>query len=101
MTVPIVQCGSDGIIPKNPVVASWGCIFLLHPITDNDPANGGKKGTTKTGTDACMDDPDGSSATKVCVEYRGAANDGSSPCGSSGVPGAPTSPGALVPALVK
>lgn len=89
VTVPIVQCGADGKIPKNPVLADWGCVFLLQPAADNDPKAPDCKGNTS------------GAGAKLCIEYRGKANDPSSPCGSSGMPGSSTSSGPLVPALVK
>jgi Flp pilus assembly protein TadG len=87
--VPIVQCGADGKIPKEPVLADWGCVFLIQPVAKNDP-----KGLDCFGSES-------GTGTKVCVEYRGKANDSGSPCASNGLPGSPTSPGARVPALVK
>lgn len=92
VTVPIVECGADGKVPKNPVLADWGCVFLIQPVQENDP-----KGNDCFGTPP----ESGGTGTKVCIEYRGKANDSGSPCGSSGMPGSPTSPGGLVPALVK
>ena len=78
-TAPVVDCngfaGSSHVAP----IASWACIFMLHPI--NNSASG--------------------SGTKMYLEYRGNANDLNSPCASNGLPGGPGSKGPLVSALVR
>lgn len=93
VTVPVVDCTAEGKLAKNATVTGWGCVFLLHPMNETAPAK-----DSSTGILNCFD---GANSSKVCVEYLGKANEVGSPCGSTGMPGAPYSPGPRVPALVK
>ncbi len=97
VTVPVVDCASDGKVVKNATITGWGCVFLLHPMDETAPATGGPGG----GASESLKCFDGADSSKVCVEYLGKANSAGSPCASDGMPGAPLSPGARVPALVK
>jgi Flp pilus assembly protein TadG len=83
MTAPVVDCGGFASGSTAPIT-SWACVFLLHPINNN----AGGKGT-------------GTGADRMFLEYRGSANDLSSPCASNGLPGDATSSGPLVTALVR
>ena len=78
VTVPVVDCSSwAGSSPQQVPVLAYACVLMLHPISkDNGPAGG--------------DD--------VWLEYRGASNDPSSPCNTSGLAGGTAGP--LVPVLV-
>lgn len=79
--VPVVDCPSFGSGSTAPV-QSWACILMLHPI--NNSAGGS-----------------GTGATRMYLEYLGAANIASSPCATLGLPGAAGSAGPLVPVLVQ
>lgn len=83
MTAPVVDCSGFASGSTAPVT-SWACVFLLHPI--NNSAGGGGTGT---------------GADRMYLEYRGNANDASSPCASNGLPGDSNSSGPLVTALVR
>lgn len=74
MSAPVVDCTAKSLPLK-----SWACIFMLHPMS-NTPA-----------TDPWI----------MNLEYRGKADDPSSPCASNGLPGGAGSSGPLVSALVK
>ncbi len=74
MSAPVVDCSVKTLPLK-----SWACIFMLHPMS-NTPA-----------TDPWI----------MYLEYRGKADDLSSPCASNGLPGGPGSSGPLVATLVK
>lgn len=83
MTAPVVDCNGFASGSTAPIT-SWACVFLLHPI--NNSAGGGGTGT---------------GADRMYLEYRGNANDLTSPCASNGLPGDTSSNGPLVTALVR
>ncbi len=82
MTAPVVSCDAYATSQTAPII-SWACVFLLHPI------NNSAGGSNATGE------------TRMYLEYRGKADDPSSPCASNGLPGGPGSTGPLVAALVR
>lgn len=77
-TVPIVDCGAWAASnPQTQPVLGYACVLMLHPMThSSDPLY--------------SDD--------VWLEFRGAANDPTSPCSTAGMAGGTTGP--LVPVLV-
>jgi hypothetical protein len=79
--VPIVDCSAwASSNPQQQPVLGYACVLLLHP----------------------MDKDNGPGATdEVWLEYRGQANDPTSPCATAGGVGGPGSVGPLVPALVQ
>ena len=79
--VPVVNCAGFATGTTAPV-QSWACVLMLHPI--NNSAGGS-----------------GTGATRMYLEYLGAANNPSSPCATLGLPGAVGSAGPLVPVLVQ
>ena len=79
--VPVVNCAGFATGTTAPV-QSWACVLMLHPI--NNSASGS-----------------GTGATRMYLEYLGAANNPSSPCATLGLPGAAGSAGPLVPVLVQ
>lgn len=79
---PVVNCG-DFASSQTVVVQSWACVLMLHPL------NQGAGGKSATGS------------TRMYVEYRGGADDMSSPCATFGVPGGKSAAGPLVPVLMQ
>ncbi len=77
-TVPIVDCSAwASSNPQTQPVLAYACVLLLHPMTHtSDPLY----------------------SADMWLEYRGAANDPTSPCSTSGMAGGTTGP--LVPVLV-
>jgi hypothetical protein len=79
VTAPVVDCeawAAANTTQQVPVLA-YACVLMLHPLSgDNGPAG----------------------AEEVWLEYRGASNDPTSPCYTSGLGGGTTGP--LVPVLV-
>lgn len=96
--IPIVDCNARARLTRTAEITAWGCAFLLHPMNANTPDTSTSGGGAGSDISKCFD---GANASKVCVEYRGAANAANSPCGSYGIPAAPTSRGARVPALAR
>lgn len=82
MTAPVVNCGTFATSQVAPII-SWACVFLLHPI------NNSAGGANATGE------------SRMYIEYRGSADNPSSPCASNGLPGGAGSTGPLVAALVR
>lgn len=78
VTAPLVDCQTWGASnPQNVPVLAYACVLMLHPMAnDNGP----------------------SGSEEVWLEYRGASNDPSSPCRTSGLGGGTSGP--LVPVLV-
>lgn len=79
VTAPVVDCEAwAAASPTQQVpVLGYACILMLHPLSnDNGPASG----------------------EEVWLEFRGASNDPSSPCNTSGLAGGTAGP--LVPVLV-
>jgi hypothetical protein len=73
VTVPVVDCSAWAASnPQQVPVLGYACVLILHPMTQD--------------------------ADEVWLEYRGASNDPSSPCSTSGLAGGTAGP--LVPALV-
>jgi hypothetical protein len=77
-TVPIVDCAAwASSNPQLQPVLGYACVLMLHPMTHfSDPLY----------------------SEEVWLEYRGPANDPTSPCSTAGLPGG--SAGPLVPVLV-
>jgi len=71
---PLVNC-ADWATSQTVAIQAWACILMLHPIA--------------------------SPGDDVYMEYEGLANDGTSPCATSGVVGGSGSVGPLVPGLVQ
>jgi hypothetical protein len=78
VVVPVVDCSAwASSNPQTQPVLAFACVLMLHPMTHtSDPLY----------------------SDNTWLEYRGRANDPTSPCNTSGVPGGTTGP--LVPALV-
>lgn len=80
-TVPVVDCSSWAVSnPQTVPVLGYACMLMLHPMTNDNGPGGGEE---------------------VWLEYRGRADDASSPCATLGSVGGPASSGPLVPALVQ
>ena len=78
VTAPVVNCAAwAGTTPQSIPVLGYACMLMLHPMTH-------------------ISDPYYSEA--VWLEYRGPANDPTSPCNTSGMAGGTVGP--LVPVLV-
>jgi len=79
MPAPMMDCGNavNNMIP----IVSWGCFFLLHPISNNFG------GSTQS--------------PRMMLEYLGSASAPGSPCASYGLPGGSNASGPLVATLVK
>lgn len=79
MPAPMMDCGNavNNMIP----IVSWGCFFLLHPISNN------LGGSTQS--------------PRMMLEYLGSASAPGSPCASYGLPGGSNASGPLVATLVK
>jgi len=77
VTVPVVDCTDWAASnPQQVPVLGYACVLMLHPMQWKDPSNN----------------------EEVWLEYRGASNDPSSPCNTSGLGGGTVGP--LVPVLV-
>jgi len=91
--MPVVDCAGFATGSTAPV-QSWACVLMLHPINNSSGSGGGGKGKEAgVGT--------GTGVDRIYFEYRGQANDPSSPCATLGLPGAVGSAGPLVPVLVQ
>jgi Flp pilus assembly protein TadG len=77
-TVPVVDCSAWAASnPQTQPVIGYACVLMLHPMTaTSDPLY----------------------SDEIWLEYRGRANDPTSPCSTSGMAGGTTGP--LVPVLV-
>lgn len=99
--VPVVDCAGFATGSTAPV-QSWACVLMLHPINNSSGRAGGSGGGGKVkGTGGGAGTGTGTGANRMFLEYRGQANDPSSPCATLGLPGAAGSAGPLVPVLVQ
>lgn len=80
MPAPLIDCGN--VVANTMPITSWGCFFLLHPVSNN--IGGG-----------------GTQYPRMMLEYLGSASDPNSPCASYGLPGGSNATGPLVTTLVK
>lgn len=76
VTVPMIDCSQLASGSHTATADSWACIVMLQPLEKN-------------------------AGTTAYIEYQGLANEPSSPCASTGLPGATTGIGPKVPVLVK
>ncbi len=83
MPAPLVDCGN--VVNNTMPIVSWGCFFLLHPISNNLGGGGGG----------------GVQYPRMMLEYLGDAKAANSPCASYGMPGGSDATGPLVATLVK
>lgn len=80
MPAPLLDCSN--VVNNKMPITSWGCFFLLHPISNN--LGGGN-----------------TQYPRMMLEYIGDAHVADSPCASYGLPGGSDASGPLVATLVQ
>ena len=126
MPAPLVDCSN--VVNNKMPIASWGCFFLLHPMSNNlgvgsggttassptvtantggngngkgGSSGGGSGGGNSGGGNGGGNGGGGTQYPRMMLEYLGDASTPNSPCASYGLPGGSNASGPPVATLVK
>ena len=124
--MPLLNCST--VVNNKMAISSWGCFFLLHPISNNLGSGsvgtttsstasstnaggtgggkgggngGGNSGGSNGGSNGGGNNEGGAQYPRMLLEYLGDASAPNSPCTSYGLPGGSQASGPLVATLVK